>query len=110
MIDLVAEFKKRARQIDRETVTPDMEATQMIPLIEPTVGLYNIHKRSLPVGTDKIVGIGFTKAQAEQALGDLFKAKKKGETVFYYDIIPQSATGAEKQVLYNPRPVSQEDK
>lgn len=105
MLDLMAEHRKMIRRIDREAgLVADLEATQLVPLLPITPGLYNIHKRSLPVSTDKIVGIGFTMEQASQALLGLFKAKAERGTVVYYDIVAQDASLAEKSPLFNKRP------
>lgn len=78
-------------------------------IIEKTGQLYNIHKRSLPVGTDKIVVHGATKEEAEDMMRTMFKAKEKLQNevtnVIYYDMVPIDATEEEKSVFYNARPV-----
>lgn len=71
-------------------------------------GLFNIRKRSLPVGLNKVVGVGFTYEQAIEALQTgLFKTRfdvEKSHWV-YYDIEAQDKPET-KDVFWNPRPVT----
>lgn len=61
---------------------------------EPATVLYDIHKRSLPVGTDQVIAIGFTKAEAQWFIKGRLKTKtfqdQMGRTyVIYYDAVRQ---------------------
>ena len=83
------------------------------PLVpSPTEKLFNIHKRSLPVGIDKIVMWNVTKAQANWLIEKRLKARvyhddvKETKTLIYYDAIPNGALPRERSVYFNTRPVS----
>lgn len=79
--------------------------------IKPLEKLYNIHKRSLPVGIDKIVIYNTTKKQAVKLLDGVLKAKcyqhddKDSKTVIYYDVIPVNAKPKERSIYFNERPI-----
>ncbi len=77
------------------------------------VKLYNVHRRTLPVGEDRVVAIGFTKEDAKWFVTKRLKAKEKfinnddgskGSKLVYYDIVAQDATSSERSVYFNPRP------
>ena len=76
----------------------DMIAEDIIPM-----ELYNIHKRSLPVGTDVPVFFNVTKDVAKTLLSKFLLTKIKPDgTVIYYDLIPIYGTKEEKNVYWNP--------
>lgn len=80
---------------------------------------FNIHKRSLPVGIDKVVISGIkTYAEAERIIAKTtdYWGKPKfasrsyeddttnTKTIIYYDILPDDAKPRERSVYFNPRP------
>ncbi len=69
------------------------------------VHLYNVHKRSLPVGIDKPIIFGVTKPEGEALIKDFLKTEfleQNGDTtIFYYDLVLTSATLEERSVYYN---------
>lgn len=69
-------------------------------------GIYDIYKRSLPAGTNKIVGIGFTKIEAINAIETIFKARFVDDVWYYYDPVERSNEAA-KNPLWNPKGVVQ---
>lgn len=77
----------------------------------PKVKLFNVHKRSLPVGIDKIVLFNAPRAEAEWWVEHKLKTKayqddiEESKTVIYYDIIPVDAKPKERSVFYNPAEV-----
>lgn len=72
------------------------------------IKLYTIHKRSLPVGLDKIVVFGITKTEAEWLVGSVLKSRcyengpDDSKTLIYFDILPLNATPKEHSVYHNP--------
>lgn len=76
---------------------------------------YNVHKRSLPVGIDKIVLMGLTKEQADDAIKTVFKPKKvyeriensftgeveTKESIIRYEAFKEDATLLELNVFHN---------
>src|SRR3990167_712963 len=84
---------------------------------EPPVKLYNIHKRSLPIGNpplDKIVVFGVTKLEAEWWVEYKLKTKcyeygpDDSKTLIYFDIIPDGATPKERSIYFNAPPLTTE--
>ena len=81
------------------------------PKPEPPVKRFNIHKRSLPVGIDKVVVIGVTKDEAAWWIETKLKTKcyengpDDSKTLIYFDIIPVGATPKERSIYFNTRPV-----
>ncbi len=75
---------------------------EMIEQIEPR---FNVHKRSLPVETDKVVLFNVPYTEAKEWLEKL-KSKTVGgyPKVFYYDIVPVTPVDNQESVFYNPRP------
>ena len=71
-MNLLKEFNRRVNIID----SPEKAKTVQF-IKEELMSLYNIHKRSLPPGYDKVVGIGFTMPQAVHAVENLFKTKEE---------------------------------
>lgn len=115
--DFAKEFKDKCKSIDtpvqvKETIKRDLAGRY-----------YNIHKRSLPIGIDKVVMMGLTKQQAIQIIEQTLKAKayheqiedKDGQlieskTLIYYDMIPEDAEPFERSIFYNTRPVIIDEK
>ncbi len=68
---------------------------------------YNIHKRSLPVGLDKVVVFDVTRSEAlwwiEHRLQSVvyFNEITESKQIIYYDVVPTDATNEEKSVFYN---------
>jgi hypothetical protein len=106
-------------QSDQEILESVPPAPRYRPAPEPQKPperLYNIHKRSLPVGIDEIVLRNLTKAEAVAwvcpELPKLPRLKTKlfynddeeSKTYIYYDIVPVDATPREKSIFFNPRP------
>lgn len=116
MRDFSEEFKLRLRKIN------ELNKPKTKPLDEKGEKLYNIHKRSLPVGIDDIVVMRVTKAEAEFLLNHRSECSqtplltpqsyqhddKDSKTIIYYDIIPVDATPRERNVYYNKRPFVKE--
>lgn len=81
---------------------------------EPPVKRFNIHKRSLPPGIDKIVVLNVTKEEAEWWVERRLKTKcynndaDESKTLIYYDIIPVDATPRERSIYFNHHPVTTE--
>lgn len=81
---------------------------------EPPVKLFNVHKRSLPPGLDKIVVFAVTKQEAEWWVEHKLKTKcyeygpDDSKTVIYYDILPVGATPRERSIYNNSGPVTTE--
>lgn len=102
-----ARLKKQGINLNTEIV---VIAQQEIKVVKPPEKLYNIHKRSLPVGFDKIVVYSVNKEDAEwwleHRLKTIFYEDKETEerTVYYFDVIPVEATDREKGVYFNPKP------
>lgn len=106
----VQKLQKRSREIDEQYNIKRVEELEKpkevkeIPLQEGP--LFNLYKRSLPPGIDKIVEMGLTRAEAIEALFGRHKTVEKdigGSTMLiYYDIIAQNASDAEMNIYYNP--------
>lgn len=70
--------------------------------------MYNIHKRSLPVGIDKIVYFNVSLKIANMLCEKFLVSKsytdviRNTKTLIYYDIIPVDAVPREKNIYYNP--------
>lgn len=81
---------------------------------EKPVKLFNIHKRSLPVGLDKVIVFGITKEDAEWWVERKLKTKcyqndeDDSKTLIYYDVIPVDATPKERNIFFNSSPVTSE--
>ena len=110
-----ARLKQQGISLDTyiEIITPAArygEPIEKKPLARP----YNIHKRSLPVGIDKIIVFGVTKEDAEWWLECKLKPKcyengpDDSKTLIYYDIVPVDATPKERSIYYNMHPVTTE--
>jgi len=97
-MDFLQKFKEVCLEID-----------EVIPKhIRIEEKLFNIHKRSLPVGIDKIVLVGVTKEEGEKLIENSLKSRifydsdKDSKTIIYYDLLPQDASPKEKNVFFNP--------
>lgn len=105
--DFSAELRARIRKMDR------LEPETPAPVV-PEVKRYNIHKRSLPVGIDKIVVIGVTKAEADWWIENRLQtrcyenAPYDSKTIIYYDVLPIDAKPVERSIYFNSRPVTKE--
>lgn len=120
--------KKRAAELATGTEVPEAVKEITIQPVEQVVKkevknytvkkkYYNIHKRSLPVGIDKVVVYNIEYDDAVKLIESasdmwgkcrLFQEKiyydevNKSKTVIYYDIVPVNATPKEHSVFYNP--------
>ncbi len=93
---------------------PIPELPKQKEVMELPVGtLYNIYKRSVPLGMDKIVVSGCLRHEADKDILRLIHGEAKRrrdeinpETFYYFDIVPMNATEAERGLYYNPRRVT----
>ena len=116
--DFLAEFRANVKVIDQtfnEVINKTHEDINKTIKREQAEKYYNVHKRSLPVGLDKVVFVGLTKDEAYRMINDILKPRiqrkrttdiygsteESGETVVYYDAVPENATNEEKSVYYN---------
>lgn len=78
------------------------------------VKLFNVHKRSLPPGVDRIVVFGVTKEEAEWWVENKLKTKcyengpDDSKTLIYFDIIPVDAVPRERSIYFNAPPLTTE--
>ncbi len=86
-------------------------------VVRPITTLYNIHKRSKPEGTDKIIIVGLLRDEADLEVMRLIKyeQRRRNEMVennvfYYFDIVPMEATKEEKSIYYNEGPLLMENK
>lgn len=100
--------KKRAAEIATGFSEVKEKGIQPVDKVVYIERMYNIHKRSLPVGIDKIVYFNVPLKTANM-LCDKFLVSKSytdvtlnTKTLIYYDIIPVDAVPREKNVYYNP--------
>lgn len=114
-----ARLKKQGISLDKDIVVikPVARYTEPIKQREPEriqEKLFNIHKRSLPVGIDKIVVFNAPKADATWWVESKLKTKcyengaDDSKTIIYYDIIPVGASPKEKSVYYNMADITTE--
>lgn len=68
-----------------------------------TIPLFDIYKRSLPVGTNKPIICGVTKDEAERLLRRQLKAKAHGASVTYYEIVRAGDKEQSENVYLNPK-------
>lgn len=104
------------KQEDEIIVVPTPRYESTPEPIRPPEKLFNIHKRSLPVGIDEVVVRNLTRAEAiSWVCPDLPKLPRLKTKVFYdepnemktyiyYDIVPVDGTPRERSVYFNPRP------
>ena len=73
----------------------------------PAGTLYNIHKRSIPIGLDKAVVIGLTEDESDLELIRLIKkedTRRKNDSsgvFFYFDVLPVNPRPEEMSIYYN---------
>jgi hypothetical protein len=73
----------------------------------PAGTLYNIHKRSIPIGIDKPVVIGLTEDESDLELIRLIKKEETrrknddGGVFFYFDMLPVNPRPEETSIYYN---------
>lgn len=103
-------------------VIPAKKPAPVVKEAPPMLPRFNIHKRSLPVGIDKIVVFNVTKPQAERLLSSAvdsaggllfatrsyYDAVKESKTLIYFDVVPVDATPSERSIFYNPAKVVEE--
>lgn len=117
-MDFLKKFKRICDEIDNSM----LEVTSFTPVVvEKTesikypVKLFNIYKRSLPPGINKIVVFNVPKADAETLINHasfnhvhLMADKayqddaRESKTIVYYDIIPVDAEPRERSIYFNP--------
>lgn len=145
------EFKQRVAKIDKEmnikpelaeaiesvvVPTPRYDAIEQVVFKEPAqpsqmverpikVGVrrFNIHRRSLPIGVDKIVLFSLpSKEVAEKVIEktvnraghQVFNTKlyinepDQTKTYIFYEAVPEDATPEERSVFHNPSQVTKE--
>lgn len=102
------DFHQEMKDIFNHHPEKERELYQELDKIIPKPSrLFNIHKRSLPVGIDKIIFIGLTKKEGEKIIENSLKARvfydteKETKTIIYYDIVPQDAIPKERSIFYN---------
>jgi len=104
MTSFIDKFKAKVRQLDK----PRYDAFKP----EPMIKRFNIYKRSLPVGLDKIVVIGVTKEEANWWIQYKLKTKSYQDntndliTLIYFDIVPVDATLKELSIYFNIHPIT----
>jgi hypothetical protein len=110
------DFQKEMRDIFTRHPEKERELYQELNRIIPKpVRLFNIHKRSLPVGIDQIIFVGLTRKDAEETVTHFLKTKiyfdneKESKTLIYYDIVPQDATPKERSLFYNTMELLKEE-
>lgn len=102
----IEEFKRRNKEKREAELMQPMPLEPPKPVI-PVVKLFNVHKRSLPTGVDKIVLFSVTKEEGEWLCEKVLLAKSyqnaysDSKTLIYYDLIPIDAKPQEKSVYYN---------
>ncbi len=106
LLEMIQELKVSMAQTKRDLAKP--------PLPRRT-GLFNVHKRSVPVSLDRIVACGLTGAEATALTAQLVKKEKKRREAegyedfspkFVYDIVPVWPTEREASVFYNEGPLT----
>lgn len=98
--DFIGDFKKFCRKLDEPKPT--------MHHVDPERGkLFNIHKRSLPVGIDVIILFNLSKDEADWWVEHRLHTKcyddaeTQSKTVIYYDVLPVGASPKEKNVYRN---------
>ena len=106
----VNEWKKKIKQIDQRDIMAPADYLDKIQ-VPDGIPLFNVHKRSLPIGIDKIVIFGVTEKEAGEIVAHALKTRcytnedENTKTIVYFDIIPVGAKPKEKSIYYNSRPV-----
>lgn len=101
-------FQKELKDIFNQDLSKERELHQELDKVIPKPSrLFNIHKRSLPVGIDKKVFVNLSKKDAQFLIDHILKSKvyfdteKESKTLIYFDMVPQDATPKEKSIFYN---------
>lgn len=111
-----ARLRKQGIDLNQEIIIEQPRARSQEPVLQvpDNVKRYNIHKRSLPVGIDRVVVFGITKEDAEWWVDKKLKTRcyensvDDSKTIIYYDVIPVDATPKEKNIYFNTSPVMTE--
>lgn len=97
--DALKRFKSFCKDIDKPKT---FDETQLVDLPK-----YNIYKRSLPAGINKIIAFNLTKNDV-QAILSLLKTKRlPNGTVIYYDVI--SVNELDTSIYFNEKPTIKEN-
>ncbi len=103
-----AKIKKPRKTKKPLVIKRDQDLLTKKTIVKRPLGtLYNIHKRSVPVGIDKSIVIGLTRYEADLEVIRLIRQEQirrngtNEEIFFYFDILPQDAKGFEKDIYYN---------
>lgn len=105
MVNFQDELLRRFRLIDGSMPVPPTEEKKKVP-----ERYYNVHKRSLPPGLDRIVVMGVTKEEGDWLVTKYLKAKvytndaDDSKTLVYFDLIPEDATARERSIYFNVAP------
>jgi hypothetical protein len=97
-MDFLKKFQQTCKEIE-ETLPKRVRVEEK---------LFNIHKRSLPVGIDKVIIVGVTKKEGDKLLENslvsrvYYDSDNDSKTLIYYDLIPQNATPKERSIFFNP--------
>lgn len=113
-------FKKKCAAIDAPPlIVPEKENT----VTDVKRRLFNIHKRSLPVGIDKVVVYHLKSKEEAQRMIEratdsqgkpLFATRSynddtaESKTLIYFDIVPVDAMPNERSIYFNERPVTRQ--
>ena len=104
-----ARFRKQGVDLRTDIVVVEPPGARYAePKTEVPVKRFNIHKRSLPVGIDKIVVIGVAKEEAEWLVENKLKTRcyengpDESKTLVFFDVIPVDATPRERSIYFNP--------
>lgn len=113
-MNFLDKFKKICANIDNPEIEIVPIKKEQTPVKDKTVKLFNIYKRSLPPGLDKVVVFGVTKEEAEMLLSHVSVNRihlmadkayqddaRESKTIVYYDMIPADAKPHERSIYFN---------
>ena len=101
---MIPDFSQRLKNFCR--VLDSEEAKELPPPPAKKIErLYNLPRRSLPLGIDVPVVFGVTKAEGVLLINDKLKVKDVNGRIIFYDFVLTDATADERDVLYNVKPV-----
>lgn len=114
--DFIAELKARIKSLDdpQPRFDPPKPADDEAGR-KPKGKRYNVHKRSLPPGIDRVVFYNVSKAEAALLVEKFLKPKayqddaRDSKTVVYYDIVPVDAKPHERNIFFNAGPITKEE-
>lgn len=113
MKSFLEQWQDIIKKIDEKPTTkPKARYEESQP--EPPYIPFNVHKRSLPAGTDKIVLLNLSRKNAEWWVENRLKAKiikgsgEEIDPIIYYDIVPADASPDEHSIYFNPGPTTKE--